>query len=87
MTQVDNPLGYLAESEDVYWSIRESLSGLLPAFKILEIGSGLGYMTFALRKAGFDAIGIDISHVAVENATARFGPFYQQADMKDWSLR
>ena len=44
-------------------------------------------MTFALRKAGFDAIGIDISHVAVENATARFGPFYQQADMKDWSLR
>lgn len=56
-------------------------------FKILEIGSGLGYMTFALRKAGFDAIGIDISHVAVENATARFGPFYQQADMKDWSLQ
>lgn len=87
VTQVDNPLGYLAESEDVYWSIRESLSGLLPAFKILEIGSGLGYMTFALRKAGFDAIGIDISHVAVENATARFGPFYQQADMKDWSLQ
>ena len=82
-----NPLAYLAESEDVYWSIRESLADLPFAAKILEIGSGLGYMTFALRRTGFDAIGMDISAVAVENATQRFGPFYQQADLKDWSLR
>ncbi|MBX7229155.1 MAG: class I SAM-dependent methyltransferase [Burkholderiaceae bacterium] len=82
-----NPLAYLAEAEDVYWSIRESLADLPADSKILEIGSGLGYMTFALRKAGFDARGIDLSRVAVENAIKRFGPFYEQADLRDWSLR
>ena len=87
VVEVGDPLGHLAEAEDVYWSIRASLEGLPPASKVLEIGSGLGYMTYALRKAGFDASGMDISRVAVEGATARFGPFYQEADLQDWSIR
>ncbi len=87
VAEVKDPLGHLAEAEDVYWSIRASLEGLSPASRILEIGSGLGYMTYALRKAGFDATGMDISRVAVEGAKARFGPFYQEADLKDWSVQ
>ncbi len=87
VAEAEEPLAHLAEAEDDYWSIRASLEGLSPAAAIIEIGSGLGYLTYALRKAGFDAIGMDISGVAVASATARFGPFYQEADLQDWSVR
>jgi SAM-dependent methyltransferase len=42
----------------------------------LEVGSGLGYLTFALQKAGYNVQGIDISIEAVTNAQAKFGNFY-----------
>jgi SAM-dependent methyltransferase len=52
--------------------------------RILEAGSGLGYLTFALAQAGYDARGIDISGVAVDNAIATFGELFARADVVDY---
>ncbi len=85
--EVPDPLAYLADSEDVYWSIRSCVEQLKPGARILEVGSGLGYMTYSLLKAGYDVTGMDISKVAVENANARYGPHYQEADLAVWSVQ
>lgn len=85
--EVPDPLAYLADAEDVYWSIRACVEQLKPGARILEVGSGLGYMTYSLLKAGYDVTGMDISKVAVENAKARYGPHYQEADLAEWSVQ
>jgi 2-polyprenyl-3-methyl-5-hydroxy-6-metoxy-1,4-benzoquinol methylase len=83
-----SPLDYLASEEDVYWSIKTCIAEIATRLgrpmRILEIGSGLGYLTFALRKAGHDCIGIDISRNAVEGAQAAFGDYYQAIDLADF---
>jgi 2-polyprenyl-3-methyl-5-hydroxy-6-metoxy-1,4-benzoquinol methylase len=84
---LEEPLAYLARSEDVYWSIMVCVQKLRPGARILEIGSGLGYLTYALRQSGYDATGMDLSPVAVAEAIARFGPHYLKADLADWSVR
>lgn len=76
------PLDLLAEREDVYWGVRDALRPLLESRRrprILEIGSGMGYLTFALHQAGCDIVGIDHSSEAVAKATATFGPLYRVA--------
>ncbi len=81
-----DPLQYLADSEDVYWSILKHLSSISGRkLKILEVGCGFGYLTYALHKAGFDVLGVDISQVAIENAKKRYGPYYQCIELKDIS--
>ena len=78
----DSPLDLLAEREDVYWGVREALRPLLASGRrprVLEIGSGMGYMSFALHKAGCDIVGIDHSAEAVAKATATFGPLFRVA--------
>jgi len=85
--EVADPLGHLAGAEDVYWSIRSCLEQVRPGARILDVGSGLGYLTYALAKSGHDVTGIDISTVAVANANQRYGPYYQEADLADWSVR
>lgn len=76
------PLDVLADSEDVYWGVREALRPLLASGRrprILEIGSGMGYLTFALHQAGCDIVGIDHSAEAVDKATTTFGPLFRVA--------
>ena len=85
--EVADPLSFLANSEDVYWSIRSCVQALKPGARILEIGSGLGYMTYSLLRAGYDVTGMDISKVAVTNANARYGPHFQEADLAEWSVQ
>lgn len=70
------PLEWLSQQEPAYWFIRNELGSIGKSATILEIGSGLGYLTFAIRKAGYDIVGIDISEQAVENARAQFGDLY-----------
>lgn len=76
-----DPLRWLGEQEDVYWFIREVLLTLAPGPQdpVFEIGSGLGYMTYALRRSGIRATGLDLSATAVEEATQKFGPYYRAA--------
>lgn len=82
-TEAD-PLKYLATEEPAYWACAEYL-GCVQTRKqkprILEIGCGAGYLTYALRQAGYDATGADLSTEAIQQATRAFGPFYKQLDI------
>jgi SAM-dependent methyltransferase len=53
--------------------------------KILEVGSGLGYLTYALCKMGYEAVGLDISRRAVEDARRRFGTHYVCDDLRTFA--
>jgi len=81
-----DPLAYLAEQQETYWGIREQLRhGVDKDAMILEVGSGLGYLTYALVKSGFCATGIEISERAVQEATLRYGSFYMTCDLIEYS--
>jgi 2-polyprenyl-3-methyl-5-hydroxy-6-metoxy-1,4-benzoquinol methylase len=45
---------------------------LQPGDKILEIGCGIGTVVFELMKKGFDAVGTDISQVAIEYGRSKY---------------
>ncbi len=83
--QERSPLDYLCSREDTYWAVgshlrrrRDQCGGSL---SVLEVGCGLGYFTYALAAAGFNAKGIDISEAAIERATNQFGPLFFCADL------
>lgn len=85
---LSNPLEYLKETEDVYWSIERALSTYVTdkkSTKILEIGSGLGYLTYSLLKENYDIIGLDISQTAVKYANETFGNHYLCTDLFEYS--
>src|SRR5262249_24949038 len=75
------PLQWLGDQEPAYWFIRRELEKLPRSASILEIGSGLGYLTFSIRKSGYDIVGIDISDQAVANARALFGDIYARKNL------
>ena len=77
-----NPLDYLAGKEAVYYAVKETLLGTKDkTIQILEVGSGLGYLTYAIAREGYDIKGIDISEDAVKKATGRFGNYYMCDDV------
>ncbi len=81
---VKDPLSLLANSESAYWSVIESIKKFFPKKEetsVLEIGSGLGYLTYALNKNGYTAVGVDISKDAVDKADKNFGSFYQEKNI------
>ena len=65
----------LAQKEPAYFAVQQSLAqvDLKPGSSILEIGSGLGYLTSALNAAGFNCHGIDVSSTAVAHSREFFG--------------
>lgn len=82
--KVKNPLDVLANLENTYWAVREALQKSFPNKKdisVLEIGSGLGYLTYSLNKAGYATTGLDLSKEAVAKATERYGNFYEAGDL------
>lgn len=82
-----DPMSYLAEVEDTYWAVKEALDQISKNkndIKILEIGSGLGYLTYSLRKDGYNINGLDISKEAVARATDNFGEYYINADIYEY---
>jgi len=85
---LENSLEYLASSEETYWIVKDALSRIKKnktEINIIEIGSGLGYLTYALNKEGYNTLGIDISHNAVEKAVQQFGSNYICADVKEYA--
>jgi ubiquinone/menaquinone biosynthesis C-methylase UbiE len=59
----------------------DDLGALLdPSRRVLEIGVGTGVISLALRKRGFDVVGVDISIEMLKRARARLGPRVAQAD-------
>jgi 2-polyprenyl-3-methyl-5-hydroxy-6-metoxy-1,4-benzoquinol methylase len=86
--KVKNPLQFLANAEAPYWAainiIRE-MGAHRKDLKILEIGSGLGYFTYALNHAGYQATGIDISENGITQARQTFGDYYICVDITKWA--
>ena len=74
-----DPLNFLAHREDCYWFINDYLQNNINKHeeKLLEVGSGLGYLTYSLHKAGYDIRGVELSSVAVAEAVDQFGDLYQ----------
>ena len=54
---------------------------------MLEIGSGLGYLTYSLNQLGIETLGIDISEPAIEKVECRFGEHYQKEDVFNSQLQ
>lgn len=80
----NNPLKVLSNVEDTYWGVKEALLKVVEdkaTKKILEVGSGLGYLTYSLIKAGYNIVGMDISETAVQKAKTIFGDYYICADL------
>jgi SAM-dependent methyltransferase len=85
---VSNPLEYLADSEEAYWGVTKVLSEIQKPkdeVKILEVGCSLGYLTYSLNQEGYDAIGLDISKNAIDNAISEFGDYYVCDDVLKYS--
>lgn len=79
-----DPLKVLAEIEEPYWFVADHLrrKAVPKSAAILEVGCGLGYLTFALNQAGYkNARGIDVSTEAVNKATRRYGQYYFAGDI------
>jgi 2-polyprenyl-3-methyl-5-hydroxy-6-metoxy-1,4-benzoquinol methylase len=77
-----SPFQWLADQEDMYWGVA-ALLDLFPLesrASIIEVGCGLGYLTYSLVKDGYEAHGIDLSDVAVRKAQQRFGNYFSVDD-------
>ena len=84
--QID-PLTYIAQREESYFAIADALRKHFPNardLEICEVGCGQGYFTFALRKAGYAATGVDHSVEAVDLARKRYGDFYFSGSLSDY---
>lgn len=77
------PLDYLVSEDSIYWSVKQTLNMYRP-LNVLELGSGLGYLTYALRQQGYEAIGVDLSEQAVTRAIDRFGAYYYCSDVFEY---
>jgi len=78
-----------SNAEDVtrYTAWIGELAGLLkPKARVLDLGCGAGVpATKLLVRAGFDVVGVDISHVQIERARQLVpGPTFIEADMVTW---
>jgi SAM-dependent methyltransferase len=83
----NDPLLYLSQKEEMYWAVRHSLSEIKDkTMKIMEVGCGLGYLTYSLVKEGYDVVGLDISKNAVDEAIKTFGSYYICADVFEYAL-
>lgn len=83
-----DPFSFLANSESTYWGVQKALSDLVKDknnTKILEVGSGMGYLTYSLKKDGYNILGLDISQSAVNRAVESFGEFYICSDVYNYS--
>lgn len=78
-----SPLNFLKKHSLEYWFI---ISELKKCYKkdnmILEVGCGIGYLTYALNHAGFNTVGSDIADNVIDKAIQLFGPYYQKGGVE-----
>ncbi len=86
-SQLSNPLPVLKNYTAVFWGVIQALEDnhIKKGAKILEVGSGLGYLTYALNKAGYVCEGLDYSDTAVASAKKLFGGVHTQGVIEDFS--
>lgn len=82
-----NALKYLAGKEAMYFAVEKILlQNIAKSEKILEVGSGLGYLTYAIRQEGYSITGLDISADAVKKARTSFGDNYICEDVYHYAF-
>ncbi|MEO9021709.1 MAG: class I SAM-dependent methyltransferase [Ginsengibacter sp.] len=82
-----NALSYLSRKEAMYFAVKKILKlNSDKTQKILEVGSGLGYLTYAISQEGYDIKGLDISRDAVKKAELKFGSNYICQDVYQYAL-
>jgi SAM-dependent methyltransferase len=87
---VREPVEWLASQEDIYWAISHALRAEQKRLgnrrlKVLDLGCGLGYLTYALNRAGYDCCGVDVSSVATDEARKRYGDHFLTAPIESLS--
>lgn len=78
-----SPLKFLSKKEADYYAVYEYLRSSNKTKKILEVGCGLGYLTYSLQKSNYQTLGIDISKTAIKFAVGQFGSYYLNIELKD----
>lgn len=79
-----NPLRYLTTRVDAAWGVSQALRKYR-AVSVLEAGCGLGYFTYALKRAGYSVLGIDVSQEAVAKATRAYGDLYKTESIESFA--
>lgn len=85
--QLKNPLKDFANFSAIFWGVVKALydNDIQKGSKILEIGSGLGYLTHALNKEGFVCEGLEYSSSAVDFAKKFFNEKHTVGIIEDFS--
>lgn len=78
-----NPLQFLLDHEYYYLPVKEAIENRTK-LDILEVGCGYGYLTYALRKLGHNAEGIDITAEPIKFASENFGSNYHLMSVEDY---
>lgn len=76
------PLRLLAREDAVYAPVYDLCRGK-NHMRILEVGCGYGYTTYAMRKCGHDVTGIDLSRSAIDFAHKTFGGDFRECTVSD----
>jgi 2-polyprenyl-3-methyl-5-hydroxy-6-metoxy-1,4-benzoquinol methylase len=82
----NNPIKYLIQNENNYFPVYSFIKDK-SNLKILDVGCGLGYLTYALNSLGHEVVGIDISESAIKNAKSNFGNFFIRGDLLKDNLK
>jgi len=79
----EDPLEYLLSTDWTFFTAYDYLKGKR-GLNILEIGTGYGYLAYALNKIGHYATGIDISNFTISYAIKNFGPNYIHSTISEY---
>jgi 2-polyprenyl-3-methyl-5-hydroxy-6-metoxy-1,4-benzoquinol methylase len=82
--QKKNPLRFLASQDAGYYLLYEYLCNK-SNLRILDVGCGYGYLTYAMRRQGFEAFGLDVSKEALNVAQDQFGDFFYHSDIQTFA--
>jgi SAM-dependent methyltransferase len=84
--QLRNPLTDFGNFSATFWGVVQALNemALFKGARMLEIGSGLGYLTHALNKAGYECEGLEYSKSAVDFACDFFGETHTIGSIEDF---
>ncbi|GIJ53995.1 class I SAM-dependent methyltransferase [Virgisporangium aurantiacum] len=73
VTRSPEPLDLLAGAELPYRFAADAVRLLPRDAVVVDLGCGEGYLTYALRRAGYTCLGVDLSQTVVDRARRRFG--------------
>lgn len=85
--KIHNPLRALFDYTAIYWGVEQALkeNNIPETASVLEVGSGLGYFTYALHTHGYHAHGLEYSGTATAYARKMFGDLYTQGTIEAYA--